>query len=198
MLLIVAESSGSSPGRAGYKMAVADDGELRGSVGGGAMEVQLVEQAKEMLAAPPVGDSRSALREQVHRKDVPNSSGMICSGRQTVILKQLTEADLSTVERIHDAVTQGQNQLLNISRQGFSITPPEGGTQNCLRSVKIIPPSDFLIQLTSASTKLARDRMLFKPRPLPGDKLSGSNPRPSSSNVISSPRVSVTVTLNLT
>ena len=144
MLLIVAESSGSSPGRAGYKMAVADDGELRGSVGGGAMEVQLVEQAKEMLAAPPVGDSRSALREQVHRKDVPNSSGMICSGRQTVILKQLTEADLSTVERIHDAVTQGQSQLLNISCQGFSIAPPEGGTQNPAFSFERRSEDDFI------------------------------------------------------
>ena len=144
MLLIVAESSGSSPGRAGYKMAVAADGELCGSIGGGVMEVQLVEQAKEMLAAPPVGDSRSALREQVHRKDVPNSSGMICSGRQTVVLKQLTEADLSTVERIHDAVTQGQNQFLNISRHGFSITPPEGGTQNPAFSFERRCKGDFI------------------------------------------------------
>jgi hypothetical protein len=29
MLLVVAESSGSSPGRQGYKMAVGSDGELR-------------------------------------------------------------------------------------------------------------------------------------------------------------------------
>ena len=50
MLLVVAESSGSSPGRAGYKMGVAADGELCGSIGGGVMEVSLVEQAKADLA----------------------------------------------------------------------------------------------------------------------------------------------------
>ena len=35
MLLVVAESSGSSPGRQGYKMAVGADGGLSGSIGGG-------------------------------------------------------------------------------------------------------------------------------------------------------------------
>jgi hypothetical protein len=45
MLLVVTESSGSSPGRQGFKMIVAGD-EMRGSIGGGVMEVSLVEQAK--------------------------------------------------------------------------------------------------------------------------------------------------------
>ena len=45
MLLVVAESSGSSPGRQGFKMIVAED-ELAGSIGGGVMEVALVELAK--------------------------------------------------------------------------------------------------------------------------------------------------------
>ena len=44
MLLAVAESSGSSPGRQGFKMIVAEE-ELCGSIGGGVMEVQLVEAA---------------------------------------------------------------------------------------------------------------------------------------------------------
>ena len=52
MLLVVAESSGSSPGRQGYKMGVAGDGELAGSIGGGIMEVRLVEQAKGSLSEP--------------------------------------------------------------------------------------------------------------------------------------------------
>ena len=38
MLLVVAESSGSSPGRQGFKMIVAED-EMCGSIGGGVMEV---------------------------------------------------------------------------------------------------------------------------------------------------------------
>jgi xanthine dehydrogenase accessory factor len=44
MLLVVAESAGSSPGRQGFKMAIAAD-EMCGSIGGGVMEVNLVELA---------------------------------------------------------------------------------------------------------------------------------------------------------
>ena len=51
MLLVVATSSGSSPGRPGYKMAVAEDGQLIGSIGGGVMEVNLVEQSRSILGA---------------------------------------------------------------------------------------------------------------------------------------------------
>ena len=53
MLLVVAESSGSSPGRQGYKMAVGADGELIGSIGGGVMEVNLVEESRRLLSVPP-------------------------------------------------------------------------------------------------------------------------------------------------
>lgn len=44
-LLVVAESSGSSPGRQGFKMIVAED-EFCGSIGGGVMEVQLVQDSR--------------------------------------------------------------------------------------------------------------------------------------------------------
>ncbi len=49
MLLIVAESSGSSPGRQGFKMIVARD-DLSGSIGGGVMEVGLVKSRKVQMA----------------------------------------------------------------------------------------------------------------------------------------------------
>src|SRR4051794_39571341 len=83
ILLTVADSQGSSPGRAGYKMAVAADGELMGSIGGGIMEVNLVELARNGKL-----NEYKALR-QVHRRNSENASGMICSGEQTVILKHL-------------------------------------------------------------------------------------------------------------
>jgi xanthine dehydrogenase accessory factor len=39
MMVVVAESSGSSPGRQGFKMIVAEN-DLRGSIGGGLMEIR--------------------------------------------------------------------------------------------------------------------------------------------------------------
>lgn len=119
-LLVVAESSGSSPGRAGYKMAVAADGDLFGSIGGGVMEVNLVEWSRAILSEPGAV-ATGFLVEQVHRRNAENASGMICSGRQTVILKQLTAEDLPTVERIVTNLELHSTAAFEISNLGFQI-----------------------------------------------------------------------------
>ncbi len=132
MLLVVSESSGSSPGRQGYKMAVGADGELIGSIGGGVMEVKLVEESRLVLDAGTRarGDAGTDLREQVHQRNAANASGMICSGRQTVIFKLLTPTDGDTVDSIVDSLKARRRDLLTISPVEFSIKPHEGGTQN--------------------------------------------------------------------
>ena len=87
MLLVVANSAGSSPGRQGFKMAVAAD-EIAGSIGGGVMEVRLVEQAKLKIKNEELKIDAEIV-EQNHKKNSANASGMICSGRQTVIFFRL-------------------------------------------------------------------------------------------------------------
>jgi len=118
MLLVVAESSGSSPGRAGYKMAVASDGELCGSIGGGVMEVELVERSRAML---PTRDGSAFLINQVHQKDSPDPSGMICSGWQTVVVKRLSSADLEAVIAIIVRIEQRDANSFEISDLRFQI-----------------------------------------------------------------------------
>ncbi|MGD9562504.1 MAG: XdhC family protein [Pyrinomonadaceae bacterium] len=128
-LLVVAESSGSSPGRAGYKMAVSADGELFGSIGGGVMEVNLVEQSRALLSEPravATGFLRPQLIEQVHQKNSPHASGMICSGRQTVLLTTLTENDTHTIDAIINAFDSGRDAYMKISPNGITIEK-EGG-----------------------------------------------------------------------
>ena len=130
MLLVVAESLGSSPGRRGYKMAVGSDGELCGSIGGGVMEIALAEQAKfqlEDFKSQPAAE----VIEQVHRKNSPNSSGMICSGSQTVIFRVLAPADAAVVEAIIDRLPPMQSHYLMISPQAFAVThqPPASPLQ---------------------------------------------------------------------
>ena len=147
MLLVVAESSGSSPGRAGYKMAVGSDGELFGSIGGGVMEVNLVEQSRLFLRDAAMGRRGDAeisrLSQQVHRKDVQNSSGMICSGSQTVIFRLLTPADLSTVDEIVLTLAD-RRDMLTITSAEFSVGPPEGGTQNDDATFDKLSDTDFI------------------------------------------------------
>lgn len=118
MLLVVAESHGSSPGRAGYKMALAADGELRGTIGGGVMEVALAEAAKLRLENREL-KIEAEIVEQVHQKSAQNASGMICSGRQTVIVKELTNDDIDTVMQVIDCLNSGAAGALEVSHSSF-------------------------------------------------------------------------------
>ncbi len=126
MLLVVAESSGSSPGRAGYKMAVGANGELIGSIGGGVMEVNLVEQSRRILSEPEAvatGLRKPALREQIHQKNSQQASGMICSGRQTVIFKLMTPENVNAVRSIIEVLENRAAALLTITTSDFNILP---------------------------------------------------------------------------
>lgn len=120
VLILVAESSGSSPGRQGFKMAVAQN-EMHGSIGGGVMEVSLVSLAQGK-SKKVRGKNEAEIIEQVHRKNVPNSSGMICSGRQTVILFELNSSHLETVEKIVIALEKQKTCRLKISNSEFQIS----------------------------------------------------------------------------
>jgi len=101
MLLYVLESEGSSPGRKGFKMAVAADGTFSGTIGGGIMEYKLVEKAKNMLLQ---NESPVLLMRQHHDKEhTSNQSGMICSGSQLNAFVPLTISDKLTTEKIISA-----------------------------------------------------------------------------------------------
>jgi xanthine dehydrogenase accessory factor len=127
MLLVVAESTGSSPGRQGFKMAVAAD-ELYGSIGGGIMEVNLVNQARALLPTDTGrslgnGEKLSAVTHQVHRKDDRNSSGMICSGKQTVIFRSLSPEDAGTIDSIILALENREPNSLVLTPDRVALEP---------------------------------------------------------------------------
>ncbi len=134
-LLIVAESSGSSPGRQGFKMAVSDDNSFFGSIGGGVMEVQLVEETKN--------HHETKIVELVHQKNSPSPSGMICSGKQTVISFGLNISHLKTVRKIIRALKSLQPQILHISNKNFSILE-SGKTANF--KLQRFDDSDFIYE----------------------------------------------------
>ncbi len=120
--MVVVYSLGSSPGRQGFKMAVAEGGTMFGSIGGGVMEVSLVKLAK--------GKIESEVIEQVHRKNVPNSSGMICSGKQTVVVKVLTITDLPTIQKIVESLNNQIETYLKITASSFQVIELTGFQQN--------------------------------------------------------------------
>ena len=84
VLMIVVDSEGFSPGKPGFKMVAADDRTLCGSIGGGIMEYNLVEKARDMLSKK---NYTPALEIQIHNPEADSdTSGMICGGKQTIIL----------------------------------------------------------------------------------------------------------------
>ena len=119
MLLVVAESSGSSPGRAGFKMAVAED-DLRGSIGGGVMEVNLVERAKVRIQDSGFRINSEIVRQN-HRKNSANPSGMICSGEQTVIFYKLNFEDLPTIRQLVRSLKNHRSKVLQITSNNFQV-----------------------------------------------------------------------------
>jgi len=122
MLLYVLESSGSSPGRQGFFMAVNAKGEMEGSIGGGIMEHKFVEMAKEQLRAMS-RELRANIRKQIHDKSVAkDQSGMICSGEQTILLYPVQKMDLVQVQNIISSLEKNKNGSLRFSPSGIKFS----------------------------------------------------------------------------
>ena len=144
VLLAVAESSGSSPGRAGFKMIVAAD-ESAGSIGGGVMEVALVDAARKEIAdsrfqipdsKSQIANRKSQILDRVHRKNAENASGMICSGEQTVISFRLTPAHLTAARRIVRALKQNLSPRLRLSEERFEVVVDSPASETQKPSVR--------------------------------------------------------------
>ncbi len=97
-LLYVVDSQGSSPGRKGFLMAVNEQGVFEGTIGGGIMEIKMIELAKSLLKK---GERQAIIKEQFHDKNhARNQSGLICSGAQTVVCIPLTAKNSDTISAI--------------------------------------------------------------------------------------------------
>ncbi len=117
-LLAVIQHKGSSPGRQGFKMVVTDD-EIYGSVGGGVMEFNLVEHCKELLQQQKFV---SFIKHQIHKGTITDSSGMICSGEQTVIFYPLNYDDLSLITDIQNTFNENNSGVLTINASTFTFS----------------------------------------------------------------------------
>lgn len=118
-LITVAETIGSSPGKVGFKMAVAADGSLYGSIGGGIMEYQLVELARKELKSK---SGISFIKRQVHSHDAEkDKSGMICSGEQTQIFNFLSKANVDDVKNIIELIENNKPGKIILTNTGIDI-----------------------------------------------------------------------------
>jgi xanthine dehydrogenase accessory factor len=117
-LLTVIQNSGSSPGRKGFKMLVAQDGFIFGSVGGGIMEFSLVEEIKELFQQE---EHPIFYKKQIHQGNGKDKSGMICSGEQTVVFHPLNSAHISLMEAILNCLQSNQQKTVSFSPTGIQL-----------------------------------------------------------------------------
>ncbi len=117
MLLYVLHSEGSSPGRQGFKMAVAADADICGTIGGGIMEHKFVETAKVQLQQ---NLAESNVYLQKHDKTSgKNQSGMICSGEQTIFIYQIKKEDVFAIEALIISEKEYKNGTLQLTNAGL-------------------------------------------------------------------------------
>ena len=116
-LLTVIESTGSAPGRKGFKMLVANNGQLFGSIGGGVMEYKMVEKAKALLNNGIIEQQSIA---QVHQGGSQASSGMICSGSQVIGFNYLCSDDLPEVNLILNLILNS-SPAIEFSNNGICL-----------------------------------------------------------------------------
>jgi len=148
LLLYVLQSEGSSPGRAGFFMAVNAAGETEGSIGGGIMEHKFIELAKDKLNTAQ--DIPTGIKRQIHNKLAPaHQSGMICSGEQTIWLYRVPASATNTIQQIIASLEQNKNGTLQLSPAGLQFTPD-------------IPDTDFDFSMTSETDWLYCEKTGYK------------------------------------
>ncbi len=126
MLLLVVESGGSSPGQAGFKMAVTVSGLSHGTIGGGIMEKELAGHAGDQLAG---GGARPRLLKLLHHEGGPamapsgKRSGMICSGWQRIAMLPLGKGDAGAVDSLLFALKRNRPGRLQFTPRGMDFQP---------------------------------------------------------------------------
>ena len=116
VLLTVTESSNSSPGRQGFMMAVSEDAEMTGTIGGGIMEKDMTEYSLDLLFG---NESKTIKRLHHTDKTKYEKSGLICGGFQIIVFSVIDKSQTSLIEKIISLSKEKQNGELLISPAGI-------------------------------------------------------------------------------
>lgn len=124
-LAIVVEHTRHSPGTTGARLLVSESGDVMGTIGGGAMERDLLARARAALA----GSESWAEIETLHHRPQGEGklSGMICAGSQTNLYYLCRpEIDQSVVDQLATSCDR-DHLVLEATRRGLTVReePPQ-------------------------------------------------------------------------
>ncbi len=117
MLCCVLHSKNSSPGKAGFKMAVGTENTY-GSIGGGTMEFNIVNECKRYLSS---GTKVHFIKELKHYPVKDKSSGLICAGSQTISITLLNQSHFEIINSIIESFESSIPKLLCINNDGLMV-----------------------------------------------------------------------------
>ncbi len=132
-LLIVANASNASPGRTGFKMAIANDGTSIGTIGGGIMEFNLISEVRNSFT----NNNNLNFVRKLHHSNLASGdkSGLICGGVQTMIFRTLSSTNLESVNNIIESIEKIKNGILSISETSFSFLPDKKNADDIVLSL---------------------------------------------------------------
>ena len=112
IVCVVVSHTGSSPGKTGFKLLVDQRGKTYGTVGGGIMEFDLLQE----LTTRFNNFNGIEFKEYVHRESVANRSGSICSGKQTIFIQKVKRTEFSEIIKNY-----GSKKYLHFTSYGLKI-----------------------------------------------------------------------------
>lgn len=119
ILVTVVSHEKGSPGKEGFKMAVAADGDTAGSIGGGIMEYDIVKKCLKNLREKIIVRK---LEKLSHNKKASSKikSGLICAGSQTNFSLSLSKKNTGTIKKISDSLRKNKAGKIIFSKKGIS------------------------------------------------------------------------------
>lgn len=120
ILAAIIRSTGSAPRDSGARMLICEDGSINGTIGGGELEADSIQSATALFGQ----DDDFALLDFNLTTAQAAMSGMVCGGRQQVLLQKIepTSQNRDLFQNIRTALESGDKMtLLTILRKGIPV-----------------------------------------------------------------------------
>lgn len=153
-LLFVAQHTGSSPGKIGFKMAINPSIETFGSIGGGIMELNIIKEFEGHFNNYKSSNNLLfSMKKLYHHKqaNIDDQSGLICSGTQTIVFGIISSSELQKVNQIIDNFFVNEINSFEISPKSFKVNLLNNHNKFSIEKMDFIDNKDDFILVENFS-----------------------------------------------
>ena len=135
-LVTIAKADGSTPREAGARMAVARDGTISGSIGGGPLEWAAIDLARSLIAHGPGAEWKTV--------SLGPALDQCCGGRAEILHESFGREDIEWIAAL--AVTEESEQVLHGERTGKGPYRRRRTTGGAPREAVAMAGTDMLVE----------------------------------------------------